>query len=124
MVAEIHNDEEQRTSAEGDARNNDRTASADALIPVQCGACGVFNPHDTDYCTDCGIATNLTAAYAQQQAHRAREDLNATLVNLLLQQGLLDDAIHAAHDAHLGDTLRRIATNAFTKPPPTDSVER
>jgi hypothetical protein len=126
MVFEFHNDDEQLAGTERDVRNSDPTTAIlrennllpnidDQLVPVRCVVCGVLNQHDTDYCTDCGAVTSLTAAYAHQQAHLLREHLNATLVNLLLQQGLLDDAVQAAHDAQLGDTLRRIATNDFTK---------
>jgi hypothetical protein len=122
MEFDFHNDDERVASDERDARNNDRAASVCALVPVQCVACGVLNPHDTDHCTNCGAATTLAAAYAHQQAHRVREHLNATLVNVLLQQGLLNDAVQAAHDADLGDTLRRIATNDFTEPPPTPGL--
>jgi len=89
----------------------------DRLVPVECVVCGGLNPHDTDYCTECGAVTSLVVAYEHQQAHRVHEHLNATLVDMLLQRGLLDDAVQAAHDADLGDTLRRIATSDFTTVP-------
>jgi len=131
MAVEFPDEDPNVARADGRARNSDPTTIpenrplptiADQLVPVECVVCGGLNPHDTDYCTECGAVTSLALAYQHQQAHRVHEDLNATLVTVLLQRGLLDDAVQAAHDADLGDTLRRIATSDFTKPPPARAL--
>jgi hypothetical protein len=133
MALEFPDEDPNIARADGRVRNNDPTTIPensplptmdDHLVPVECVVCGGLNPHDTDYCTECGAVTSLAVAYQHQQAHRVHEDLNATLVTVLLQRGLLDDAVQAAHDAHLGGTLRRIATNDFTRASPAHAFLR
>ncbi|MDQ6891106.1 MAG: site-specific integrase [Acidobacteriota bacterium] len=79
------------------------------LLPVTCTVCGELNLPKTDYCVKCGAVLNLTKAYEHQQTHQLKDDILMSLVRLLVERGLVDDAAKQIHDAGLGETLRRLA---------------
>jgi integrase/ribosomal protein L40E len=86
----------------------------DDLKPVVCHACNELNPPATEYCTKCTAILDLKRAYEHQHAQQLHDDLSMTIVKLLVDKGLLDEAAKAVHDAGLGSALKRLAEQSTT----------
>lgn len=82
------------------------------LRPIACHNCRELNAAKTEYCTKCGAVLDMKRAYEHQQLHDSKEQLFTSMFKLLVEKGLVDDAARSVHDAHLGDTLRRLALHA------------
>jgi hypothetical protein len=79
-----------------------------------CHACNELNPPATEYCTKCTAILDLKRAYEHQHAQQLHDDLSMTIVKLLVDKGLLDEAAKAVHDAGLGSALKRLAEQSTT----------
>lgn len=84
---------------------------ASDLTPAQCRICNELNPPKSDYCVRCGAVLDLAKAYEHQAAHTLKDDVVLNLVKLLVQKGLIDDAVEQIHDAGLGDALKKLVAH-------------
>jgi integrase len=87
----------------------------DTLKPILCVVCQELNAPGTDYCTKCNAVLNLKKAYEHQQVHNLHDDVTMTLFKILVDNGLIDEAAKAVHDAGLGTALQRLANHQRAK---------
>ena len=96
------------------------------LQPVQCRICGELNEARAEYCARCNAVVDLKKAYEHQTLDGVKDDVVLSLVKILVDKGLIDDAAKQLHEAGLGAALRQIAehhreapTTTTTLPPAT-----
>jgi integrase len=81
----------------------------DELRATKCYRCSELNASFAEYCTKCGAVLDLKKAYQHQQLHDMKDSVVMTMVKLMVEKGLKDEAARAIHDAGLGHVLRDIA---------------
>ena len=79
------------------------------LQPRKCTICGTLNPARSEYCQRCTAVLDLKRAYEHQQLHDMKETLFASMFQVMVERGLVDEAARAVHDAGLGHVLKRLA---------------
>lgn len=78
------------------------------LAPIQCRICQELNQARAEYCAKCGAVLDLKKAYEHQAVHTLKDDVVLNLMKLLVERGLVDEAVEQIHEAGLGPTLKRL----------------
>jgi len=81
----------------------------DELKPITCTICGELNPPQTHYCTKCSAVLNMQKAYEHQRIGEEKDALFVNLFKILVEKGLMDEAVEEIHKADLGLKLKRLA---------------
>jgi integrase/recombinase XerD len=93
------------------------------LAPIECPICKELNQTKAEYCVKCGAVLDLKKAYEHQAVHALKDDVVMNLMKLLVERGLVDEAVQQIHNADLGPTLRRLVEHheetQRTRPQPT-----
>lgn len=89
----------------------------DELRATKCYRCSELNASFAEYCTKCGAVLDLKKAYQHQQLHDMKDSVVMTMVKLMVEKGLKDEAARAIHDAGLGYVLRGIALHESGEQP-------
>jgi len=79
------------------------------LQPRECKICHELNPPSTEYCVTCGAVLDMTKAYEHQRVHEETDALFVNLFKVMVDKGLVDEAVQAIHDAGMGTRLKRLA---------------
>lgn len=86
------------------------TPAPNKLQTVQCQRCNARNIPTAKDCTTCTLPLDARAAYADTQHERDTQTIVLQLAKVLVEQGLLEQAVSAIHEADLGRVLERLAT--------------
>lgn len=78
------------------------------LSPIECQICNELNQAKAEYCMKCGAVLDLKKAYEHQAVHTLKDDVVMNLMKVLVERGLVDEAVAQIKDAGLGPTLKRL----------------
>ena len=92
-------------------RNNlaPSTPPSNQLQAFACHRCKALNVPSAVHCTNCTAPLDLAATYAVAQEERDTNTMVMHLAKVLVEQGLLDQAVSTIHEANLGPILQRLA---------------
>ena len=69
---------------------------------------GETNPPKTHYCVKCSAVLDMAKAYEHQRVHEEADALFINLFKVMVDKGMIDEAVQAIHDAGMGMRLKRM----------------
>ena len=74
----------------------------------------MLNPPTTPYCVRCNTVLDETKLRGEIKDHSTTSAVVLQLYKLLVEKGLIDEAAAQIHNAGLGSTLKKLATDPTT----------